>query len=162
MVIFTAHYREPGTLLTGRSRPSGNAASSFHNNSHPNGRTSVKHCQLAVQILCRLIVSVLLLIIALFIFEPSGSSEWNERSGPTIFGSIVFIVAIVSFLRTCQSLRRYCTLMNARRRWLRVQAKGIDDARCSMWVLSISSDYVHGSIITTSHFQASRSTLRCQ
>jgi hypothetical protein len=121
MVIFMPYYRQHGQLLHShpRSRPS-----SSTNGQHNTTTTATVHmsaCKFASSILCRFTFSLFLFAIAFFLFQLSINNASNKKEGSNIIAAILLTIAIVSFLRTCQTLRRYLTIMQTRRRLIQVK-----------------------------------------
>ena len=104
MVIFMAYYRQHGRFYHSRSRPSASSAQ------------PISSGKFGSHIVCRLVFSLVLLLLALFIFELSIDTSTNQREGTMIIAIILLIVAFVSFVRTVQTLRRYDLMMKTRRR----------------------------------------------
>ena len=117
MVIFMPYYRQQGQLLHShpRSRP-------LSSQSNPITQTNIhmSACRFATSILCRFTFSLFLFAIALFLFQLSINNVSNKKEGSNIIAAILLTIAIVSFLRTCQTLRQYLTIMQTRRRLLQV------------------------------------------
>ena len=130
MVIFMPYYRQHGQPFNSRSRPSASSASSSNTQSLSTTAAAasvpMSGCRFASSILCRFTFSLFLLIIALFIFELSIDNESNRKQGSTVIAGILLIVALISFLRTCQSLRRYYFIMHTRRRLIQVRIATAD------------------------------------
>ncbi|CAF1307066.1 unnamed protein product [Adineta ricciae] len=116
MVIFMPYYRQHGQLLHShpRSRPS--ASSNGQNHSTTQTPIHMSTCKFASNILCRFIFSLFLFAIAFVLFHLSLNNMPNKKEGSNVIAAILLTVAIVSFLRTCQTLRRYLTIMQTRRR----------------------------------------------
>ncbi|CAF1044284.1 unnamed protein product [Adineta ricciae] len=116
MVIFMPYYRQHGQLLHShpRSRPS--ASSNGQNHSTTQTPIHMSTCKFASNILCRFIFSLFLFAIAFVLFHLSINNMPNKKEGSNVIAAILLTVAIVSFLRTCQTLRRYLTIMQTRRR----------------------------------------------
>jgi hypothetical protein len=49
----------------------------------------------------------------------------NKKEGSNVIAAILLTVAIVSFLRTCQTLRRYLTILQTRGRLVQVKKPAI-------------------------------------
>lgn len=124
MVIFMPYYRQHGHLLHAhaRTRPlsstSGQQSTTPSSTSHTTIHMSA--CRFASSILCRFTFSLFLFAIALFLFQLSINNVSNKKEGSNIIAAILLTIAIVSFLRTCQTLRRYLTIMQTRRRLIQV------------------------------------------
>lgn len=104
------YYRQPESVHSHlRSR-----SSTGHNGN--NAPVHMSACKFASSILCRFTFSLFLFAIALFLFQLSFSNLSNKKEGSNIIAAILLTIAIVSFLRTCQTLRRYLTIMHTRRR----------------------------------------------
>ena len=104
------YYRQHGPLFGSVPRPS-----------VPNDATvPISGCKFVSSILCRFTFSLFLLIIALCLFELSIDDESNKNRGSAVIAMILLTVAIISILRTCQTLRRYYIIMNTRRRLIQV------------------------------------------
>lgn len=126
MVIFMPYYRQHGQLFHShpRSRPS--ASSNGQNNTATTTATAhttvhMSTCRFVSNILCRFIFSFFLFAIAFILFQLSINNMSNKKEGSNIIAAILLTVAIVSFLRTCQTLRRYLTIMQTRRRLIQVK-----------------------------------------
>jgi hypothetical protein len=129
MVIFMPYYRQNGQFFHShpRTRPS------LSSNGHPHTTTAtttttqttvhMSACRFVSSILCRLTFSLFLFAIALFLFQLSIHNVSNKKEGSNIIAAILLTIAIVSFLRTCQTIRRYLTIMQTRRRLIQVQIK---------------------------------------
>jgi hypothetical protein len=122
MVIFMPYYRQHGQLFHShaRTRPSSSSSNG------PNNTTTtvpMSGCKFASSILCRFSFSLFLLIIALFLFQLSIDTVSNQKEGSNIIAAILLTIAIVSFVRTCQTLRRYYIIMHTRRRLIQVTNK---------------------------------------
>lgn len=104
------YYRQHGQLYHTRSGPSTSSSSI----------EPISGCKFASHIVCRFIFSLLLLIIAMFIFELALDSNTGQKEGTMIIGIILLVIALVSFLRTIQTLRRHDLIMHTRRRWIEV------------------------------------------
>lgn len=124
MVIFMPYYRQHGQLLHShpRSRPSSSSAGQ-NNTSTTQTNVHMSACKFASSILCRFTFSLFLFAIALFLFQLSINNVSNKKEGSNIIAAILLTIAIVSFLRTCQTLRRYLTIMQTRRRLIQVKNK---------------------------------------
>jgi hypothetical protein len=128
MVIFMPYYRQHGQLLHShpRSRPS-SSSNGQHNTTTTTTTTQttvhMSACKFASSILCRFTFSLFLFAIALFLFQLSINNVSNKKEGSNIIAAILLTIAIVSFLRTCQTLRRYLTIMQTRRRLIQVKTK---------------------------------------
>ena len=120
MVIFMPYYRQHGQLLHShpRSRPS--ASSNGQNHSTTQTPIHMSTCKFASNILCRFIFSMFLFAIAFVLFHLSINDMPNKKEGSNVIAAILVTVAIVSFFRTCQTLRRYLTVMQTRRRLVQV------------------------------------------
>lgn len=121
MVIFMPHYRQHGQLFQSHSRT--RPSSTGQNN--PTATLQINRCKFASNILCRFIFSFILLTIALFLFRLSVENETKQKEGSNIIAAILLTIAIVSFIRTCQKIRRYCIIIDTRRRLIQVQQKKI-------------------------------------
>lgn len=127
MVIFMPYYRQHGQLLHAhtRTRPlsstSGQASSSSPATTTSPTAIHMSACRFASSILCRFTFSLFLFAIALFLFQLSINNTPNKKEGSNIIAAILLTIAIVSFLRTCQTLRRYLTIMQTRRRLIQVK-----------------------------------------
>ena len=129
MVIFMPYYRQHGQFLHShaRSRPS-TASNGQHNTTATTTTQTTVHmsaCKFASSILCRFTFSLFLFAIALFLFQLSINNVSNKKEGSNIIAVILLTIAIVSFLRTCQTLRRYLTIMQTRRRLIQVSKRTI-------------------------------------
>jgi hypothetical protein len=127
MVIFMPYYRQHGQFLHShpRSRPS-SLSNGQHNTTTTTTTQTTVHmsaCKFASSILCRFTFSLFLFAIALFLFQLSINNMPNKKEGSNIIAAILLTIAIVSFLRTCQTLRRYLTIMQTRRRLIQVKTK---------------------------------------
>ena len=165
MVIFMPYYRQHGQPIYTRSRPSASSTSSSNAQSTTTTTTPVPApmscCQFASSILCRFIFSLFLLIIALFIFDMSIDNDSNRKQGSTVVAGILLIVALISCLRTCQTLRNYYFIMCTRRRLIQV---GIGPADHGFIVRVIprsiySRDCENDNRPMTSPFQRTQMTL---
>ncbi|CAF2478186.1 unnamed protein product [Rotaria sp. Silwood2] len=116
MVIFMPYYRQQGQLFHShtRSRPLSSSNGQHHTTTH--AAIHMSACKFASSILCRFTFSLFLFAIALFLFQLSINNVSNKKKGSNIIAAILLTIAIVSFLRTCQTLRRYLTIMQTRRR----------------------------------------------
>jgi len=119
MVIFMPHYRQHGQLFPSHSRT--RPLSNGQNNTTTT--IQMNRCKFASNILCRFIFSLLLLTIALFLFRISIENVSNQKEGSNIIAAILLTIAIISFIRTCQKVRRYCIIMDTRRRLIQVWRK---------------------------------------
>jgi len=121
MVIFMPYYRQHGQLLHShpRSRPS--SSSNGQNNTTTNTAFHMSTCRFASNILCRFIFSFFLFAIAFVLFQLSINNMSNKKEGSNVIAAILLTVAIVSFLRTCQTLRRYLTILQTRGRLVQVK-----------------------------------------
>lgn len=121
MVIFMPYYRQQGQLFHShaRSRPSPSTNGQHHTTTH--SQVHMSACKFASNILCRFTFSLFLFAIALFLFQLSINNVPNKKKGSNIIAAILLTIAMVSFLRTCQTLRRYLTIMQTRRRLFRVK-----------------------------------------
>jgi hypothetical protein len=128
MVIFMPYYRQHGPLHLhshSRNRPS-SSSNGQNNTTTPTTTQTTVHlsaCKFASSILCRFTFSLFLFAIALFLFQLSINNVSNKKEGSNIIAAILLTIAIVSFLRTCQTLRRYLTIMQTRRRLIQVEKK---------------------------------------
>jgi hypothetical protein len=124
MVIFMPYYRQHGQLLHShpRSRPS---SSNGQNNTTTNPTYHMSTCRFASNILCRFIFSFFLFAIAFVLFQLSINNMSNKKEGSNVIAAILLTVAIVSFLRTCQTLRRYLTILQTRGRLVQVKKPAI-------------------------------------
>lgn len=124
MVIFMPYYRQHGQLFHAhtRTRPLSSASGQQSTTSSTTSHTTVhmSACRFASSILCRFTFSLFLFAIALFLFQLSINNASNKKEGSNIIAAILLTIAIVSFLRTCQTLRRYLTIMQTRRRLIQV------------------------------------------
>jgi hypothetical protein len=120
MVIFMPYYRQHGQFLHShpRSRP---LSTSTGQHNVANTAVHLSACKFASSILCRFTFSLFLFAIALFLFQLSINNMSNKKEGSNIIAAILLTIAIVSFLRTCQTLRRYLTIMHTRRRLIQVR-----------------------------------------
>jgi hypothetical protein len=127
MVIFMPYYRQHGQFLHSHSRTRPSLSSNGHHNTTTTAQTTVhmSACRFASSILCRFTFSLFLFAIALFLFQLSINNVSNKKEGSNIIAAILLTIAIVSFLRTCQTLRRYLTIMQTRRRLIQVEIKYI-------------------------------------
>ena len=114
MVIFMPYYRQPGTI---HINVRGRSAAGQNGNNAP---VHISACKFASSMLCRFTFSLFLFAIALFLFQLSFNNASNKKEGSNIIAAILLTIAIVSFLRTCQTLRRYLTIMHTRRRLIQV------------------------------------------
>ena len=143
MVIFMPYYRQHGQLMHShpRARPiPSSSAGHHHANAGTGGTAATAHmsaCKFASSILCRFTFSLFLFAIALFLFQLSVIDVSNKKEGSNIIAAILLTIAIVSFLRTCQTLRRYLTIMHTRRRLIQVQNASREICR------SNTSTFVH-------------------
>ncbi|CAF0753230.1 unnamed protein product [Adineta ricciae] len=115
MVIFMPYYRQRGQSLHSntRTRPS----TSLANGQNTSAATiRMNRCRFISNILCRFICSLFLLTIALFLFQLSIDNTSNQKEGSNIIAAILLTIAIISFIRTCQKLRRYYIILDTRRR----------------------------------------------
>ena len=143
-MIFMPHIRTPHTIyLNIGGRPA----------ARQNGNNAPVHmsaCKFASSILCRFTFSLFLFAIALFLFQLSFNNASNKKEGSNIIAAILLTIAIVSFLRTCQTLRRYLTIMHTRRRLIQVRSPvpGFDLTRPTS-PFSFARDYVNDNKLTT-------------
>ncbi len=124
MVIFMPYYRQHGEFLHShaRNRPSSSSSNGQHNTT-AQATVHMSACKFASSMLCRFTFSLFLFAIALFLFQLSINNLSNKKEGSNIIAVILLTIAIVSFLRTCQTLRRYLTIMQTRRRLIQVKKK---------------------------------------
>ncbi|UJR36054.1 hypothetical protein I4U23_028791 [Adineta vaga] len=117
MVIFMPYYRQHGQLLHShpRSRPSALSNGQNHTTT-AHALVHMSTCKFASNILCRFIFSFFLFAISFALFQLSINNVSSKKEGSNVIAAILLTVAIVSFLRTCQTLRRYLTIMQTRRR----------------------------------------------
>ncbi|CAF3239771.1 unnamed protein product [Rotaria sp. Silwood2] len=113
MVIFMPYYRQYNRHCHSRTRSS---SSNGQNTTTTTNDISTSGCKFASGMLCRFIFSLFLFIIALFLFQFSINNASNQLEGSYIIASILLIISIVSFIRTCHTLRRYHIIMVTRRR----------------------------------------------
>ena len=136
------YYRQHGQLIHShpRARPIPSSSTGHHSGNAGTTATStavhMSACKFASSILCRFTFSLFLFAIALFLFQLSISNVSNKKEGSNIIAAILLTIAIVSFLRTCQTLRRYLTIMHTRRRLIQVERFAISNP--SNFVLSYS------------------------
>ena len=124
MVIFMPYYRQHGQSLHSSSRARPAASLSLPNaQTHASAAIRMNRCRFLSNILCRFICSLFLLTIALFLFQLSIENASNQREGSNIIAAILLTIAIVSFIRTCQKLRRYYTILETRRRLIQVRER---------------------------------------
>ena len=117
------YYRQHGQLFHPhtRPRPSSSSSSNGQNNTTTTTVVPMSGCKFASSILCRFTFSLFLFIIALFLFQLSiDNASSNQKEGSNIIAAILLTIAIVSFIRTCQTLRRYYMIMHTRRRLIQV------------------------------------------
>ena len=128
MIVFMPYYRQHGQPTYTRARPSASSTSSSNAQSTTTttAPAPVSCCRFASNILCRFTFSLFLLIIALFIFDMSIDSDSNRKQGSTVVAGLLLIVALISFLRTCQTLRDYYFVMRTRRRLIQVGIEAAD------------------------------------
>ena len=122
MVIFMPYYRQHGQML--HSHPRSRTTPSSAANTGQHSTTAAVHmsaCKFASSILCRFSFSLFLFAISLFLFQLSFHNTLKKKEGSNIIAAILLTIAIVSFLRTCQTLRRYLTIMQTRRRLIQVR-----------------------------------------
>lgn len=114
------YYRQQGQLFHShtRTRPSSSSNGQHHTTAH--ARIHMSACKFVSSILCRFTFSIFLFAIALFLFQLSINNVPNKKRGSNIIAAILLTIAIVSFLRTFQTLRRYLTIMQTRRRLVQV------------------------------------------
>ena len=121
------YYRQHGQVILSypRARPTPSASTGHHSgNAGATAASTAVHMsagKFASSILCRLTFSLFLFAIALFLFQLSINNVSNKKEGSNIIAAILLTIAIVSFLRTCQTLRRYLTIMHTRRRLIQVE-----------------------------------------
>ncbi|CAF3340380.1 unnamed protein product [Rotaria socialis] len=117
MVIFMPYYRQQGQLFHShtRNRPT-SSSNGQHHTTAAHTTIHMSACKFASSILCRFTFSLFLFAIALFLFQLSINNVSNKKKGSNIIAAILLTIAIVSFLRTFQTLRRYLTIMQTRRR----------------------------------------------
>ncbi len=129
MVIFMPYYRQHGQFLHSHSRTRPSLSSNGQHNTTtttttttttPQTTVHMSACRFVSSILCRFIFSLFLFAIALFLFQLSIHNVSNKKEGSNIIAAILLTIAIVSFLRTCQTVRRYLTIMQTRRRLIQV------------------------------------------
>lgn len=135
MVIFMPYYRQHARMLhiPPRSRtlstPLQNGQDNNNNHSARNTLTTniqssanlrISACKFISSILCRWLFSLFLFAIAVFLFQLSLNDRSNKKEGSNIVAAILCTVAVVSFLRTCQALRSYLTIISTRRRLIQV------------------------------------------
>ncbi len=144
------YYRQHGQLIHShpRSRPLSSSSNGQHNTSTTT-QTAVhmSACKFASSILCRFTFSLFLFAIALFLFQLSINNASTKKEGSNIIAAILLTIAIVSFLRTCQTLRRYLTIMQTRRRLIQVK-DNYSVFFClfySIKIIFLFRDYVNGS-----------------
>ena len=118
MVIFMPYYRQHGQLFQSHSRA---RPSSSNGQNHTTSTIQMNRCKFASNIICRFIFSLFLLTIALFLFRISIENASNQKEGSNIIAAILLTIAIVSFIRTCQKVRRYCIIVDTRRRLIQVR-----------------------------------------
>jgi hypothetical protein len=123
MVIFMPYYRQHGQLIHSHARSRPLSSSNGQHNTSTTTQTTIhmSACKFASSILCRFTFSLFLFAIALFLFQLSVINVSNKKEGSNIIAAILLTIAIVSFLRTCQTLRRYLTIMQTRRRLIQVK-----------------------------------------
>jgi uncharacterized membrane protein len=114
------YYRQNGHLFHSHSRTRPPLISNGQTNSTTTTTTTaavqLNSCQIALNILCRFVFSLFLLIIAIFLLTLST----NQNEGSPIIATILLTIAIVSFIRTYQKLRQYYIIMDTRRRFIQV------------------------------------------
>ena len=115
------YYRQHGQMLHSHSRTRPLTSSNGPHNATTRNSVHIPACKFASSILCRFTFSLFLFAIALFLFQLSINNVSKKREGSNIIAAILSIIAIVSFLRTCRTLRRYLTIMQTRRRIIRVK-----------------------------------------
>ena len=129
MVIFMPYYRQQRQVLHShpRNRPLSSSSSLSNGRHNMNAQSTVylSACRFVSSILCRFTFSLFLFAIALFLFQLSMGNVSNKTEGSNIIAAILLTIAIVSFLRTCQVLRRYLIIMQTRRRLIQVKKKPI-------------------------------------
>ncbi|CAF0824418.1 unnamed protein product [Adineta steineri] len=118
MVIFMPYYRQHGQIFHShpRTRPSSTPPNGQHHHTTTHHTLHMSTCKFVSNILCRFIFSFFLFTIAFILFKFSINNIPNKKEGSNVIAAILLTVAIVSFLRTCQTLRRYFTIMRTRRR----------------------------------------------
>ncbi len=118
------YYRQHGQLFHSHPRTRPSSSSNGQHNTTTTTQTTVHMsvCKIASSILCRFTFSLFLFGIALFLFHLSMDNVSNKVDGSNIIAAILLTIAIVSFLRTCQTLRRYLTIMQTRRRLVQVKS----------------------------------------
>lgn len=130
MVIFMPYYRQNGQFLHAHTRTRPLSSTSGQQNTSSTTTTTapatsptavhMSACRFASGILCRFTFSLFLFAIALFLFQLSINNDQNKKEGSNIIAAILLTIAIVSFLRTCQTLRSYLMIMQTRRRLIQV------------------------------------------
>ena len=132
MVIFMPYYRQHGQFLHSHPRTRPSLSSNGQHNATGTATTTTQTtvhmsaCRFVSSILCRFTFSLFLFTIALFLFQLSIQNVSNKKEGSNIIAAILLTIAIVSFLRTCQTIRRYLTVMQTRRRLIQVEIKIVD------------------------------------
>lgn len=114
------YYRQHGQILHShtRSRPSASSSNGQHSTTTTAHADDIhmSACKFASSILCRFTVSLFLFAIALFLFQLSINNNSDKKEGSNVTAVILLTISIASFIRTCQTLRRYLILMQTRRR----------------------------------------------
>ncbi|CAF3351099.1 unnamed protein product [Rotaria socialis] len=113
MVIFMPYYRQHYSNCHSRTRPT---TSNPQNDTRTTNEMSANGCKFASGILCRFTLSLFLFVIAFFLFQLSISNSSNQIEGSYIIASILLIISMVSFIRTCHHLRRYHIMLDSRNR----------------------------------------------
>jgi len=122
------YYRQNGQVFHAhtRSRPSASSSNGQHTTATATTTTHaddihMSACKFASSILCRFTVSLFLFAIALFLFHLSINNVSDKKEGSNVTAVILLTISIASFIRTCQTLRRYLILMQTRRRLIQVE-----------------------------------------
>ncbi|CAM4833063.1 unnamed protein product [Rotaria magnacalcarata] len=111
MVIFMPYYRQHNSNCHSRTR---STTSNPQNDTTTTHEMSANGCKFASGILCRFTLSLFLFVIAFFLFQLSISSSSNQIEGSYIVASILLIISMISFIRTCHHLRRYHIMLDSR------------------------------------------------
>ncbi|CAF1177443.1 unnamed protein product [Adineta steineri] len=117
MVIFMPYYRQHGQLFQPHTRTQPPSNGSNNTTTTTTAATiRINRCKFISNMFCRFIFSLLLLTISLFLFRISVENASDQKEGSNIIAAILLTISIVSFIRTCQKLRRYFIILDTRRR----------------------------------------------
>jgi hypothetical protein len=138
IVIDMPSYRQHDQWYAARSRVSSSSLSVSsvpvqEETSSTRSTVSITCCTFASNVVCRIVYSSVM-IIGLLIFVLSIDHQSNPKEGPVLAG-ILLIMAILTLLRACRTLRRYKTIIRTRRESIQVDNKNKLD--CTSLCVSI-------------------------